>query len=501
MKDNLIILPVLFQLFSAVVLLFMWNSTPRQKITSVLLSLVSLAISAYIFANVYQTGIISTQAGSWKAPFGITFVADLFSSTMVLISSVAGLAVSVFSTATIGKNRLRFGYFPVLHFLIMGLNGAFLTGDIFNLYVWFEIIIIASFVLITIGGEKDQLEGAMKYVTMNLLASSIFLTAIAMLYGLTGSLNMADLSLRVAEVQNRGLVNVTAMLFFVGFGIKSAIFPLYFWLPASYHTPPFAVSAIFGGLLTKVGVYAMLRIFTLVFEMDAFLSNLILVIAILTMLTGGLGALIQNNIRRMLAYLIICHIGFMIAGLGMSTTLSFSGALYYLIHDIVVKTNIFLVAGLIFAICGTENLKMAGGLYASHPKLSLLMAIPLFSLAGIPPLSGFWPKLTLIKASFVQEDYVVFTFILLASFVTLFVLARLWAEVFWKKREHISNDDFFCFNDYLPKEKAAMVFPVIFLAAISLFLGLGAEFINNIAWQIASELSDPSKYIDIVLGN
>lgn len=501
MKDNLIILPVLFQLFSAVVLLFMWNSGPKQKITSVALSVISLAISSLIFIHVYETGIISTQAGSWKAPFGITFVADMFSATMVLISTIAGLAVSIFSTATIGKNRLRFGYFPVLHFLIMGLNGAFLTGDIFNLYVWFEIIIIASFVLITIGGEKEQLEGAMKYVTMNLLASVIFLTAIAMLYGLTGSLNMADLSLRVAEVENRGLVNVTAMLFFVGFGIKSAIFPLYFWLPASYHTPPFAVSAIFGGLLTKVGVYALFRIFTLVFEIDIFLSNLILIIAILTMLTGGLGALIQHNIRRMFAYLIICHIGFMIAGLGLNTTLSFSGGLYYLVHDVIVKTNVFLLAGIIMVICDTDDMRKAGGLYASYPRLSLLMAIPIFSLAGIPPLSGFWPKLILIKASFIQEDYVVFSFIVLASFITLFVLARLWTEAFWKKKISPLKEDFFGFNDYRSKEKIALVLPVILLALVSLFIGLGAEFILKIAMQIAEELSDPSKYIEIVLGN
>src|SRR5690606_35868392 len=170
-----------------------------------------------------------------------------------------GLAVSVFSASSIIIPRLKFGYFPIFHFLLLGLNGAFLTGDIFNLYVWFEIIIISSFVLITLGGEKAQLEGAVKYFTMNILASMIFLTAIAVLYGITGSLNMADLALKIAEIENRGLVEITAILFLVAFGIKAAVFPLYFWLPASYHTPPSAVAAIFGGLLTKVGVYALIR--------------------------------------------------------------------------------------------------------------------------------------------------------------------------------------------------------------------------------------------------
>ena len=169
----------------------------------------------------------------------------------------------------------------------MGLTGAFLTGDIFNLYVWFEIIIISSFVLITLGGEKAQIEGAVKYFTLNILASIIFLTAIAVLYGLAGSLNMADLSVLVPKLENRGLVEVAAILFLVGFGIKSAVFPLYFWLPASYHTPPSAVSAIFGGLLTKVGVYALIRIFSLIFTNDVFLGQILLVIAILTLFSGG----------------------------------------------------------------------------------------------------------------------------------------------------------------------------------------------------------------------
>ena len=263
MNNPYIVLPVIFQLFTAVLLMFFWFRVNAQRLITIICSFVSLGIAIWLFNEVYNQGILTMQAGEWQAPFGITFVADIFSATMVLLTAISGMAVAVFSTGSIRNARLKFGYFPILNFLLMGLQGAFLTGDIFNLYVWFEIIIIASFVLITIGGEKAQIEGAMKYVTMNLLASAIFLTAIAILYGMAGSLNMADLSGQVAQIENRGLVNVVAILFLVGFGIKSAIFPLYFWLPASYHTPPPAISAIFGGLLTKVGVYALIRIFTL----------------------------------------------------------------------------------------------------------------------------------------------------------------------------------------------------------------------------------------------
>jgi multicomponent Na+:H+ antiporter subunit D len=383
----------------------------------------------------------------------------------------------------------------------MGLSGAFLTGDIFNLYVWFEIIIISSFVLLTIGGEKAQIEGAIKYVTMNLLASVIFLTAIAILYGLTGSLNMADLSLRVAEIENRGLGNVTAILFLVGFGIKSAVFPLYFWLPASYHTPPPAISAIFGGLLTKVGVYAMLRVFTLIFVPDSFLSTVIMGIAIFTILSGGIGALIQNNVRKIFSYLIICHIGFMLSGLGLYSSLAIAGAVFYLVHDIIVKTNLFMVSGLIFKFKGTYSMRLLGGFYKEHPLLSLVMAVPLFSLVGIPPLSGFWGKLLLLQAATDQSNILVVVIIILGSFLTLFIIARMWSEVFWKDGPDLSvKKNVKYFNALKPLKRKAMVGSVLFLAAISLGIGFGAEWVMGLSIKIADNLMNPTLYIQAVLG-
>src|SRR5690606_25280270 len=311
MNNPLIVLPVIIQLATAIILIFFWGKTTVQKVFSLFSGVVNLGIAIWLFTLVENDSIQLMHGGGWEAPFGITCVADMFSVLMVLLTAICGLAVTQYATGSIRNKLVRFGFYPILHFLLMGLNGAFLTGDIFNLYVWFEVIIISSFVLITMGGEKIQIEGAVKYVTMNLLASIIFLTAIALLYGLTGSLNMADLSLKVAEVQNRTLVNVTAALFFIGFGIKSAIFPLYFWLPASYHAPPPAVSAIFAGLLTKVGIYAILRVFTLIFIPDDFMLELISWVAVLTIVTGALGALVQNTLREIFSYLIICHIGFM----------------------------------------------------------------------------------------------------------------------------------------------------------------------------------------------
>lgn len=499
MTEQLVIYPIILQMFIAILLMFSWSRIRWQKTISIIGSFANLGISVWLFTFVWQTGPHTMNAGAWDAPFGIIFVADTFSATMVLLTAITGLAVSSFSAASVIPSRLKFGYFPIYHFLLLGMNGAFLTGDIFNLYVWFEIIIITSFVLLTIGGEKAQLEGAVKYFTLNILASVIFLTAIAVLYGLTGSLNMADLSAKVAAVENRNLVSVTALLFLIGFGVKAAVFPLYFWLPASYHTPPSAVSSIFAGLLTKVGVYALIRFFTLIFEVGPLLETVFIIIAILSMFSGAIGALVQNNIRKIFSYLIICHIGYMIAGLGMMTQVAIAGAIFYLIHDILIKTNLFMVTGIIYKIKGTHSMKKLGGLYAEYPKLSLLFVIPLLSLIGIPPLSGFWPKLSLIGAGYSTGHFWVIGSILLASFITLLVIIKFWAEVFWKKGETLPKRTYFpYFHKLKTYKKAQIVVPVIFLSLVTLYLGFGAEHIQILSNRISEELIDPTGYINAV---
>lgn len=499
MTGQLVIYPLLLQLLLSIILMFFWSRVSWQKVISIVGGFINIAASVWLFAFIWNEGTHTVQAGDWAAPFGITFVADSLSATLVLLTAISGLAVSVFSASSIAAARLKYGYFPIFHFLLLGLNGAFLTGDVFNLYVWFEIIIISSFVLITLGGEKAQLEGAVKYFTLNILGSMIFLTAIAVLYGLTGSLNMADLSLKVAAIENRGLVEITGILFLIAFGIKAAVFPLYFWLPDSYHTPPSAVSAIFAGLLTKVGVYALIRFFTLIFVANTFLQDTILVLAILTLVSGGLGALVQNNLRKVFSYLIICHIGFMIIGLGIFTEVAIAGAIFYLIHDIIVKTNLFMVSGLIYRITGTNSITACGGLYAQYPLFSLLIAIPLFSLVGIPPLSGFWPKISLITAAFEIENWWAIGAILFASLITLVIIAKVWANVVWKDKPELPERLDFRYYEKLTKEgKMQLVAPIVFLSLVSLYIGFGAEHVQQLSSRVASELMDSQQYIDAV---
>ncbi len=498
MPENLIIFAILIPLISAVILLSLWYYPRIQRWVGVGSNIVLLIFASLLMFSVRNGEIITMQAGNWEAPYGITFVLDTFSALMILMTSISGLAVGLYSAISMESRRTSFGYFPLLHFLIMGLCGSFLAGDIFNLYVWFEVIIISSFALITLGGEKAQLAGAMKYVTLNLIASVIFLTGIAILYGILGSLNLADLAIKVMESDQRGLINTVAVLFLVAFGIKSALFPLYFWLPDSYHTPPAAISAIFGGLLTKVGVYAFIRVFSLLFMGDPFIGNLLIVLAVITMIIGAIGALNVNNIRIIFSYLIISHIGIMISGLGMFTSLALTGAIFYMVHDIIGKTNLFLMTGMIHNIKGSYNISKLGGLFNDYPKLSVIFALAMFSVVGIPPLSGFWPKILLLKSAMGSADYWVIAGILIASFFTLWAMVRIWDKAFWTEQK-VVNKTINRFRQRSTKKRGAMLISVIGLLGVSLYLGFGWRVVADICSIIAGQLIDTSDYIEAVL--
>lgn len=494
----LLALPVISPLFFSIIMILFWKKHKTQRILNLLSSAVSLLTAILLISEVINNGIQSFQVGSWQAPFGITLVADLLSSIMVVITSIIGLSTAIYSLATMDEAREKFGYYPLLQTLLMGINGAFLTGDIFNLYVWFEVMLISSFVLLALGGKRNQLEGAIKYVTLNLLSSALFLAGVGILYGLAGTLNMADLARKLPLINNE-MTTVVSILFLIAFGIKSAVFPLFFWLPASYHTPPAAVSAIFAGLLTKVGVYALIRVFTLIFINDIeFTHTIILVIAGFTMLTGVLGAAVQMDFRKILSFHIISQIGYMIMGLGLYSPLAIAGGIFYIIHHIIVKTNLFFVSGVVNKMRGTYELKKLGGIYKIYPLLGLLFLIPALSLAGIPPLSGFWAKFTVVKAGLDLNEFSIVAVSLFVGLLTLFSMTKIWNEVFWKDAQSE------ILETSIPgtaSQKVLLFLPIVFLALITITIGFYAEPFFNIAQQAAEQLLNPVQYIEAVLGS
>ena len=497
----LLVLPILIPLATAAVCLMFWGKRIAQRIIGVIGTLALLTTALTLLATVWRNGIIATQLGNWPAPFGITLAADLLGAIMTVLGSLMGLAVMVYSLGTIDPQRERYGYYPFYNLLLMGVSGVFLTGDLFNLYVWFEVMLMSSFVLLALGGEKQQLEGAIKYVTLNLISSAFFLTALGILYGMTGTLNMADLSLQLGQLEQSGVATTLAMLFLVAFGIKSALFPLFFWLPASYHTPPVAVSAIFAGLLTKVGVYTLLRVFTLLFTQDVtYTHTLILIISGLTMVTGVLGAMSHNEFRRILSFHIISQVGYMVMGLGLFTPLALAGSIFYIIHHIIVKTNLFLVSGVARLLQGSYELDDLGGLSQKAPWLTLVFVVSAFSLAGIPPLSGFWAKFILVKSSLGIQSYAIAVAALAVSLLTLFSMAKIWAGAFWGDIPAPTRKPDVESAGISPATKFALYLPMIVLAMLTLTIGILTEPFMELAMRAAEQLGDPQQYIAAVLG-
>jgi multicomponent Na+:H+ antiporter subunit D len=479
-----------------------WRWVAVQRWIGIAGTLGMVGAGVALLQAVRTDGIQATQMGAWPAPFGITLVADAFSAVLVVITGCLGLAVTLFSVAGIDHRRESFGYYPLLLILLTGVAGAFLTGDIFNLYVWFEVMLIASFVLLALGGERGQLEGALKYVTINLFSSALFLSAAGILYGLTGTLNMADLAVRLAEVDEPALKTTVGMLLLVVFGIKAAVFPLFFWLPASYHTPPVAVAAIFAGLLTKVGVYALVRVFTLIFVDDADATHgLLLGIAGLTMVVGVLGALAQKELRRVLSFQIVSGIGYMVMGLGFFTVAAVAATVYYVIHHMVVMTGLFLVIGLVRILGGSFELDRLGGLSRSSPVLALLFFLPAMSLAGIPPLSGFVAKLGLVQAGLELEQYLLVAVALGVSALTLLSMTSVWATAFWRGSPHgaaVPVED-----DRPPdqRERALLVLPIGLLVVATVAIGVVAEPVVGLSLEAGEQLMNPDAYIRAVLGD
>ena len=450
-----------------------------------------------LLTTVNDQGILSSNIGDWPAPFGIVLVADLPGAIMVLMAAIVGLAVLVYATGSMDEGRERFGYYPLILLLLMGMCGAFLTGDLFNLYVWFEIMLIASFALLALGGSRAQLEGSVKYFALNLLVSAFMLTGIGLLYGMTGSLNLAALAQTLRAAGPEQPVTTVAIFFMIAFGIKAAMFPLYFWLPASYHTPPVAVSAIFAGLLTKVGVFSLIRVFTLLFVQDtAWTHGLLLAGAALTMLSGVLGAMAFDDIRRIFAFHIISQIAYMVLGLALFLPMALAGTIFYMVHHILVIVSLFLVSGLIARAGGSYFKAQLGGLYGTRPMLALLFLVPALSLSGVPPLSGFWAKLTLLRVTLEQELWLAAAIALLVGLLTLFSMVRIWLSAFWGPPGPASAS----VTPMRVGERRALYGSTLALVTLTLVLSLFSGPAFELAERASEQLLDPAGYIAAVLG-
>ena len=442
--NTLTTLVVLLPLLGAAAALTQAKRPRVQTLIAVSVLSAVLVIGAVLLVTVDANGAIAVELGGWSAPFGIVLVVDRLAALMLVVSAAVLLAVLVFSVGqglADGDRETPVSiYYPTYLILATGVFNAFVAGDLFNLYVSFEILLVASYVLITVGGTAPRIRAGTVYIVVSLVSSAIFLAAIAMIYGATGTVNIAQLTVRLAELPEDIQLILHVMLL-IGFGIKAAVFPLSFWLPDSYPMAPAPVTAVFAGLLTKVGVYAIIRTEMIIFP-DGKLNTALLIVAALTMIVGILGAVAQSDLKRLLSFTLVSHIGFMLFGIGIDTAAGLAATTYYIVHHITVQTTLFLATGLVERQGGTTGINKLGGMLKTSPMIGVLFFIPMLSLGGIPPFSGFLGKLALFEAGANNGSGPTWVLIgcgALVSLLTLYALARAWSMIFWRDSEEVAD--------------------------------------------------------------
>ncbi|MCI5073543.1 Na+/H+ antiporter subunit D [Oricola sp.] len=493
LADWLVVAPLVIGFVFGALCLMMRKDTGRQPAIAITGLALMLAADIGLFWHVWQNGTVAMTMGRWLPPFGITFAADMLGATFALVAGIVGLAGGVYALEDVNQTGRRYGFYPFLLLMMAGVTAAFLTGDIFNLYVWFEVLLIGSFGLLVLGSEREQLDGATKYALLNLVATTLFLLAVAYLYGTLGTLNMADIARKVAERRDAGPLFTIAAMFLFAFAMKAAAFPVNFWLPASYHTPRIVVSGLFAGLLTKVGIYALLRIFLMLFEVERdLLAGTIAVVAAATMVLGAMGALAQNDIRRMLGYLVISGIGMMLAGLALGSRTGLSGAVFYAAHSMVVMTALYFLAGIMGERMRGFSLREAGGLYSQAPWLAGVGLVLFLAVSGLPPFSGLWPKAFLVKASLDVGAWWLALAILVTGLLTTIAVGRTFAFAFWRERQ-VPDDE-----TPAPASSKAVVGSLLGLTFLTIAVGFYPEPFVQVTDRIAGELLSPQAYVDSV---
>ncbi|GGS62654.1 Na+/H+ antiporter subunit D [Nonomuraea spiralis] len=511
---GLVCVPVLLPLLAAGIKLAIGGRLRHlQSAISVTTLGISLAVSVLLLAHADAHGPLVTELGGWPSPIGICLVADRLSTLVLVVSSAVTLCVMVYSIASAYDEAEHDAPMAIFHpaFLVMvaGVADAFLAGDLFNLFVAFEMLLSGSSVLLTFGGTESRMRAGATYTLMALASSMLFLIALAVAYGATGTLSLAQLAERFGTLPEpvKLLVELTLLL---AFAIKAAIFPVSAWLPDSYPTAPAPATAVFAGLLTKVGVYSIIRLEALLFPGGP-VSTLLMWAALATMLAGVLGAVAQTDIKRMLSFTLVSHIGYMVFGVGLSTVAGLAGAVFYIVHHITVQTSLFLVTGLIERRTGTTSVNRLGGLMKTAPVLGVLFFVPAMNLSGIPPMSGFLGKLLLVQAGLAKGGPAALVLVagsLLTSLLTLYAIAKTWGKAFWREPREDRLGEVMESEEETGEEPVVTTtaLPPVLLGATAALVAFGLSFtvlagpLAALTQRVAAELSLRQTYITAVLG-
>lgn len=473
MMSNLLILPLLLPAICALVLVFIRTHSRLSRIFSIGTMSITTIISLLLLIYVMQHKPIALDFGGWKAPYGIQFVGDSLSLLMVTTSSFVVTLIMAYGFGSREKRAIRYYLPSFILFLTVGVIGSFLTADLFNIYVMFEVMLLASFVLITLGQSVEQLRAAIIYVVLNILGSWLLLLGIGLLYKLTGTLNFALVAQRLTEMQGESSVVIISMVFLIAFGAKAALV-LFMWLPKAYAVLNTELAALFAALMTKVGAYALIRFFTLLFDDYSGITHpLLVVLSCITMLIGAFGVLAYRDIKKIAAYQVILSIGFIILGLGSNTISGVNGAIFYLTNDIVVKTLLFFIIGSLVYITGYRQYKNLYGLAKREPFFGVAFVVMILAIGGVPPFSGFPGKVFIFKGAVENGNYIGLTLMILTSLIGMFSLFRIFFTMYLGNADKGEHIDF----KPIPKYRKGLI--GILVAAI-IGMGLAAPLIFKV---------------------
>lgn len=493
--SNSLVWPFLIPVLTALVCVLVAGRPSVVRRSFIALSAAIQCVLAFFLASQALEGPPLVQlVGGWVAPLGVVLVIDGLAGIMLCLASVVSLACVLFSYAEIPVRVEQPLRLPLMQLLAAGINLSFITGDLFNLFVAFEIMLVASYALLTLEANDRDIKEAFPYLAVNIFGSNLFLVAAGLAYAVFGTLNLADISQRAAQMEGDFGVLLVAVLLVVVFGIKAGIFPLYYWLPNSYPILPFSLGAFYSGMLTKVGIYVLLRTLGTVFPhtLTPIYTGLAW-LAGLTMVLAVLGAVSRNFIRGILSFHIVSQIGYMILAIGFFTPLAIGACIFYVIHHIIVKSSLFLIAGTAMFYNRTDNLSRMGGLWKASPWLGVCFLCQAFSLAGIPPLSGFWGKYIIVRVGLDEGHYWLVLSALVASLLTLVSMLKIWMGAFW---QDLPPDG--TLEAEAPGTARAMTAIICGLTLISLSIGFGAEFFLRIAQTAGDSLLNAAEYRDAV---
>ncbi|MFT4777446.1 MAG: multicomponent K+:H+ antiporter subunit D [Oleispira sp.] len=495
--QHLAIFPILIPMLAAVLMLLppLGNAVTRHRIFAVSMMIILVIASAILLLTSHQQGTQVYVLGGWQPPFGITLVADRLSTMMVLLTSVLGLGAQLYACA--GDDSEGMFFHPLFMFQIMGVNGAFLTGDIFNLFVFFEVLLIASYALLIHGGGKQKTKANVHYVILNLVGSSIFLFALGILYGTLGSLNIEDMAQKVPllDGNQQALVKTGGLLLLVVFGLKAALLPLHFWLPKTYAAASAPVAALFA-IMTKVGVYSILRVHTTLFGEDAgalasIAAPWLWPLALLTLIMGAIGVLASPSLRLTAANLVIVSVGTIMLAISMQREAATAAALYYIIHSTLVTGALFLIADLIGKQRGKAEDRYVIARNMNNPTIiGIFFFIAALTVVGMPPLSGFAGKILILQAAQGMTEIAwVWPAVLLAGLASLVAISRAGTTLFWRSTGDANSDE--------PISRLKLIAIGLLLCASPVLVLFGGA-VTDYTSLAAAQLHDSTALIDTV---